>query len=494
MQGLDRKKYDVVQISLYVGFFLALTFFCYIFPYTGDDWAWGSSIGVERLESWFENYNGRYAGNLAVMVLTRFRVLRAVFEAGCLAGILYLIVPRGKNRVFLMLTGAFLFVCVPKLMLRQAIVWTAGYSNYVISILLVLVYVRYCYPLADKDVKNRRQFAPHAGAAIPLAILAFVTALFVEHITTYILVMAAVVVLYTLYKERRIYAAHIGYLVGAAAGAAAMFSNGAYRMIADNQDGYRTMTAETGIMDRILTNYFSVIGKELFVNNFVLNFFILFAVILVFVKQRDMYQSRIQKIFAVLSMIMVGLAVNYSAVVDALKIFAHWDKLPDVCHGAVTALFCIGIVLFCLCGIAEKKLRTKAIFLIGSAACVTAPLMAVTPIGSRCFFAMYVFFAFFVLECMDSLESKVWYSLLIGAAIVLALLNWARIYVPIYQADLDRLEKVRQCAQQGETVVKVTHYPHENYLWCSVPQTGSIWEERYKLFYGIPMEIKIKID
>ncbi|MCI9598533.1 MAG: hypothetical protein HFE75_14890 [Firmicutes bacterium] len=490
MLRLNQRKYDIAGISLYAAFFLALTFFCYLFPYTGDDWAWGSSIGMKRLESWFENYNGRYAGNLAVMVLTRFRVLKSIFEAGCLVGILCLIVPRGKNQMSLTLVGALLFVCVPKLLLRQAIVWTAGFSNYVISILLVLIYVRYCYPL----VEDGQRKAPRAWAAVPLAVLAFVTALFVEHITTYILVMAVAVILYTLVKERRIYAAHVGYLVGAIAGAVAMFSNGAYRMIADHQDGYRTMAAETGIVDRIFTNYFSVIGKELFVNNFVLNFFLLFAVILVFVKQKHLYQSRARRALGVISITMIGLAVNYSAVVDALKIFAHWDRLPDVCHGAVTAIFCAGIIIFCLWGIAEKALRTKAIFLIGSAACVTAPLMVVTPIGSRCFFATYVFFTFFVLECMDQMETKLWHCLLIGAAILLAMANWARIYVPIYQADIERLDKVRQCVRQGEAAVEVTHYPHENYLWCSVPKTGSIWEERYKLFYDIPLEVKIKIN
>lgn len=490
MPRLNQRKYDIARISLYAAFFLTLTFFCYLFPYTGDDWAWGSSIGMERLELWFENYNGRYAGNLAVLVLTRCRVLKAFFEAGCLVGILYLIVPKGKNQICLMLVGGLLFVCVPKLMLRQAIVWTAGFSNYVISILLVLIYVRYCYPLAEKTERK----APRAWAAVPLAVLAFVTALFVEHITTYILVLAIAVILYTLIKEREVYAAHVGYLAGAIAGAAAMFSNGAYRMIADNQDEYRTMAAESGLLDRIFTNYFSVIGKELFVNNFVLNFFLFFAVILVFVKQKHLYQSRTRKVLAIISAVMIGLAVNYSAVVDALKIFAHWDELPDVCHGAVTGLFCVGIILFCLWGIAEKTLRTKAIFLIGSAACVTAPLMVVTPIGSRCFFAMYVFFTFFVLECMDQMETKLWHCFVIGAAILLAMANWARIYLPIYQADLERFAQVRQCVRQGEAAVEVTHYPHENYLWCSVPKTGSIWEERYKLFYDIPLEVKIKID
>lgn len=492
MTSLAQRKYDISQILLYAGFFLILTFFFYIFPYTGDDWAWGSSIGIERLESWFQNYNGRYAGNLLVMVLTRFRAFRAIFEAGCFVGILYLIVPKGKNQKMLMLTGAFLFISMPKLILRQAIVWTAGFTNYAVSVLLVLIYIRYCYSL----VQSQNGKVPHAWVAIPLAILAFVTALFVEHITTYILVLAVAIILYTLVKEHKVYAAHIGYLVGAIGGAAAMFSNGAYHVIATHQDQYRTISMESGILDRIFTNYFSVIGQELFVNNFILNLFLFFAILVVFLKQKrsDGFTGKGRKALSVFSLIMIGFAVNYSTVADALKIFSRRDVFPEVCDGVVTALFCIGIVLFCLFAIVEKTLRTKAIFLIGSAACITAPLCVVTPIGSRCFFAIYVFFTFFVLECMDKMESKLWHCILLGIAILVGLLNWARIYVPIYQADMDRLDKVRKAADQGEIVVELTHYPHENYLWCSVPETGSIWEERYKLFYKIPMELKLEID
>ncbi|MBE6715009.1 MAG: hypothetical protein E7575_07010 [Ruminococcaceae bacterium] len=47
-----------------------------LFPYSGDDWAWGSEIGLDRLETRFESYNGRYAGNLLVLILTRSNILR----------------------------------------------------------------------------------------------------------------------------------------------------------------------------------------------------------------------------------------------------------------------------------------------------------------------------------------------------------------------------------------------------------------------------------
>ena len=65
--------------------FFAFMFLAYLFPYTGDDWAWGSSIGLGRLKSFFAGYNGRYVGNLIVLLLTRSKLLDAVVMAASFA-------------------------------------------------------------------------------------------------------------------------------------------------------------------------------------------------------------------------------------------------------------------------------------------------------------------------------------------------------------------------------------------------------------------------
>ena len=58
--------------------FFVLCALCFLYPYTGDDWAWGSSIGIERLNTWFDNYSGRYFGNLIVLALTRSNILKTI--------------------------------------------------------------------------------------------------------------------------------------------------------------------------------------------------------------------------------------------------------------------------------------------------------------------------------------------------------------------------------------------------------------------------------
>ena len=74
----------------YIICFGLIAILCYLFPYTGDDWAWGSKIGIDRLNNWFENYNGRYVGNLIVLAMTRSNLLKAVIMSFCLTGIVAL--------------------------------------------------------------------------------------------------------------------------------------------------------------------------------------------------------------------------------------------------------------------------------------------------------------------------------------------------------------------------------------------------------------------
>ena len=83
------KENNKIWLSYIICFGL-IAILCYLFPYTGDDWAWGSKIGIDRLNNWFENYNGRYVGNLIVLAMTRSNLLKAVIMSFCLTGIVAL--------------------------------------------------------------------------------------------------------------------------------------------------------------------------------------------------------------------------------------------------------------------------------------------------------------------------------------------------------------------------------------------------------------------
>ena len=55
----------------------ALILLAALAPYVDDDWDWGGPGGLERLAQGFADYNGRYLGNVLVLLLTRSRALKA---------------------------------------------------------------------------------------------------------------------------------------------------------------------------------------------------------------------------------------------------------------------------------------------------------------------------------------------------------------------------------------------------------------------------------
>lgn len=113
----------------------------YLFPYSGDDWGWGSQIGIERLEGWFADYNGRYAGNLLVMALTRNKLVCALTVSAFLVcvSVFPKIFASGRGIAPYAL-GVLLLITVPKGVFTQAVVWTSGFSNYVPPIVFTMLY------------------------------------------------------------------------------------------------------------------------------------------------------------------------------------------------------------------------------------------------------------------------------------------------------------------------------------------------------------------
>ena len=57
---LKDNKRLIIPIAIVWALFMALIF---LHPFSGDDWAWGSEAGVDRVKIFFMSYNGRFLGN-----------------------------------------------------------------------------------------------------------------------------------------------------------------------------------------------------------------------------------------------------------------------------------------------------------------------------------------------------------------------------------------------------------------------------------------------
>ena len=60
-------KYSAFYGAIIILFFVMF----YMSPYRLDDWTWGRKVGINHLMNHFQGYNGRYFGNIIVLLLLR---------------------------------------------------------------------------------------------------------------------------------------------------------------------------------------------------------------------------------------------------------------------------------------------------------------------------------------------------------------------------------------------------------------------------------------
>lgn len=490
---MNEKKSKVIRYSIC---FVLIAGLCWLFPYTGDDWAWGSKIGLERLQLWFDNYNGRYVGNLIVLALTRSNLLKAVVMSLCLTGIAFCAESIWKKK-WVFYVSTVVLVLMPKLILRQAVVWTAGFSNYVVSLFLTLIYIVYIYPIfkEEKEVLNKRFRVWHS---LPLIVLAIANTLIVEHLTIYNVVLALGVLVFTALAKKKVYVPHIAYLIGSIAGAVYMFSNSAYHTIANHQDGYRQM-AEGGVISRAIQNYVNEMAKHLCLNNVWVNLAILIVCWLLYQQTLEKMTVKREKCLAKLCMSVITV-YNVWALLSSFGI-ATWTKQKFLIHSEaiLVVLYMLALISFTILVAAHANKFFEIFFWNGSIVCIAAPLLVVNPIGERCFFATYIMFAMLLLELACMITNETVKNMFKGKAFsyacilisIAGLAFYLNIFTSIYQTDKARLARIERQVAKGKTSVEILHLPYESYLWTSTPEWEP-WIERYKLFYGLPKNLELK--
>ncbi len=475
-----------------LAFFLIFGVLCFLFPYTGDDWAWGSSIGVERLRCWFADYNGRYLGNIWELIFSRLYILRSVLTALFVTLTLYLIHKlSSKNFTPLgLISIILLFFAMPYVIFRQSVVWSAGYVNYGLPALNFLLYIYIVRNIFEEGT-------PRYGKSDVLwaVLLGFAGSLYVEHVTIYQVAAAVIIIIYTLIRFKKAYLTHFAFLFGSIAGAVCMFANGAYGLIASDSDEYRTMAdGIDGYLSQAIDNYTDTIQSQLFYNNAFL--FAVITVLLFVIVVRHSKPEKAGKGSRTASYILMSLNFFATLYTVIKKADSSWG-ITDLFDFAVTCILLITLIALpavCLESVGEKS---KAVFAVLSVIILTVPLLAVTPIGSRCFLPQFFMLLLYIDILISSSFSEKAQKNKILIAVIFAvvlgyLIFWLSIYGRIYKYDTARISYARQQDAQGAEIIYVFELPGSKYLWCSSP-SEEIWAERFKLFYGLNPDAEIKV-
>lgn len=475
----DAKRGGVSWAEILIAF-AVLAILAMLFPFTGDDWAWGSSIGIERLQSGFADYNGRYVGNLLVLLLTRAPLLKALLMSAVMVGLAYgvgrFVDERNRSLFWLSL---LMIGLMPISVRAQGLVWTSGFTNYAVPALGVVVYAN-CF----KEVFSE-SYRPNKKLIVPLFLLGVFDSLIMENITIYNVFAGLGLLAFTRLKHGIWDRAQIAFVLGSVLGAALMFTNGAYTKIAAEEDGYRSMASDNPVKNAIKL-YFSSFAALFCFDNVALNCAISVCAIIVLLRHFDgSFRAVCVCLVALFALTIAGSLTWFFA--------GEWlEGLSSRCVGLLAALYAIGLL-----GLAVLLIRRtgswKMTFLLMSILALLLPLFVVTPVGPRNSLPIYILFIAILVLLWDEagVTEKLGPALMLLTACCFAW--WFVVYGTVFAADADRLSAVEEAVSAGDSAIQVERLPYPGSVWTGDP-IQDLWEYRYKLFHGIPEDFSIECE
>lgn len=458
----------------------------WLFIYTHDDFAWGSMHYIFP-----SDVNGRYAGHLFSLTLTRSRVLKMVIITVTMTGIVYCI-ERIFKTTYAYLTAVLSILCLPRIIFRQAIAWVSGFANYATAVLFLLIFfvyiVEHMKGYAKKDVSL-------------LVVLGVVNSLFVEHSTIFNLVLAiSIVGYYIIHKHIRW--DYICYCAGSVGGTIAMLSHPVYHVVLNHEDGYRAVAAG-GILVRMKENYLGVIFQEAFFNNLFLNTLLLGVCIMLFLQYpKEKLQRGLLRSVVILCLLIMCIFWSYSTYMLLKYGYAYASSFTGyqrTIAGALTflTLICSMICTFVLSSTMKNNYSLLCLWV--SFIMLIAPLFVVTPIGSRCFFGSYIILVIILCNLLskvswDSVMIRCRYLEIATVFVILSLfVRYYYIYGRNYTEDQKRIDYVIEAVNNHEEVITIPRLPYENYLWVGSPD-NEYSEAMFKRYYKIPANIKVIVQ
>lgn len=484
MANTFKKNISNFKFQLIIVFIL-ITFLCYFFPYTGDDWAWGTEVGIERLNSFFRNYNGRYVGNLLVLALTRSTIIKSLVMALVIVLLcynIYFFINKENKKIFWI--SLIFLLLTPKLIAAQTVVWLSGFTNYVVPTLFILMYFNLFSYVFESQVKFKKRSLFYALA------LGLLNSMIMENITLFNIAISFLLLIYTYWKFKKIDYAQIIFLIATLIGAIFMFTNGAYSMIASDQDNYRSVAQESNIIISSVQLYFDKIYIMFFVNNKLISSFISIMGLLTINKfKKSNLKLNASKVLKIIEFILVF----YVFFIVMKTITPNWVVLQNYTkyiEGFAVISWCLallGLIMFQI----KKAIMKKALISLISYVILLAPLFVVNPVWNRNVFPLYIMLVVFGL-CLYDYNKDVWdvkfnHLILIVLASYLYMVS---IYGYVYYSDQKRIDKIED-EKANQDVLEILELPYQDYLWMSEPN-GDMWIERYKLFYDIPADTQLK--
>lgn len=452
-----------VLFPVFVFLFLLLLFA--LTPLTHDDWYYESGFSLRQLlttqsVSWYQHLNGRILGNGLEGLTGGHKLLRAALQAGFVLGIW----EAACSLLKLSAIGQLLFLAgmmlLPSGLYAQTYGWGAGYFNYVPELMLLLSAAWLICRWTSGHCRS------HAACGAAAFLCALCAQLHSENFTAISMLLGVILLVLcatpVLRKNRAALLCGIGFLVGGAL----MFAAPAYR----SADYY---TVSTDLWERILENYelvsFYALGYHYIASLLLTSG----AVYLLWNRDDRLPQAVKSAVTAALVLLQVYFIGYHLMLEDNLVLHSHLvTKWLDFAANAVYVLLIFFCTLHC-----SISLESKCLTLIPLALAIlyAGPLLVVSPIGPRCFYASWILMLFSGAALFSaafrgkiSFHGATWTACSACAGALLFLLFITLENHGVYR---QRMDAIAQGMAAHADAIALRDYPYPEYVWGNNSQT-----------------------
>lgn len=459
MERYDEKERHKKELFI-VAIIVVIEAICtYYYPLTGDDRYFKSLNiqGCNQLLHYIKTFgNGRYLGNLAVILLVNHAVIRMIVKTICITGIWKMIVYLSDVKdIWKEALIAILVIFPSSLLSAQVYVWTAGFCNYVICIFLELLALG-CL----KKIEDCKEIYSKVLLVIMLIISVFLAQLCSENSTVINVITAVIILLQKIIDQKGKIASFI-LGISTCAGVCIMFLGPKICNVAYKMDNYRGGAKSVGtIISNIIYNILTI--NRCMLGNISL-LLILSVIIYIIWKQENIYGKYFLISFGVCSIIYYLMDNDREWVYPNL-IFRNIISMIPV---TMFVLY-IGYILlkskFNRIAL-QRKLCINYVLIVVS----ILELLFVTPIGARTIYITYILFVAFVAQLLNELQITLEQKNLIyrieKAFLVVFLMFNSFMWMNIHYADKTRENYIKMQMMEGKNEIDIPALPKQDYLW-----------------------------
>ena len=498
--------------------FAAMVFYiwlAYQVPYTHDDWDWGLDIGIRHLIT--ADKDSRYIGNLIEVLITRSFVLKTVVMA-CVFTLIVVFSTKisfvfsvsdpeknydARTVACSFLFANLLFLSIPPYIWRQSNGWVAGFVNFVISALCLILYFYFVFECKGNYLSSSRKNT----SMILYLIFGIIIQMFIENLTLYFLLCSIIIVFYRFIKKKiRNSLNTVMILAGNIIGALIMFSSNIYGTLWNTgtaMEGQRVLQYDrsqpiTVFLNNASQRYVHDFVPEIISDHVIIPVCILLFLVLIGIRRLKGKDSTVKKFLTVLFVIfdILFFAYYFSVLINKCPAFiTEQDNLY-----ALLDLVFSEIISFELTIIFwdKKKLLIKILTLWFTPFLVMVPMLMIDSIGGRCFYAGVIchimlcqmLLTIFIKEIKPVF--KIIWLIPISVLTVFFAVRMTVIYSNIGRVSRERyaiIESVRN--ETDNIVIDMPSYPFAQYLWYPDPADDTR-VAYYKEFYKIPDNVELE--